>query len=176
MISLQLPDIKYKETYLDAVREIHAKKSENDATDHYFTRSIDDLDTHFAEIIAEYGNKRKGINLPEGKVPRIQYWIIDENGTYCGRISLRPMLNDSLKEFGGNIGYDIIPSQRGKHYASQALRLCLIEAKKLGLTEVLLTCNDTNIPSIRTIESNHGILIDKIMRNNKLIRRYKILL
>ena len=46
-------------------------------------------------------------------------------------------------------------------------------ARALGLTEVLLTCNDTNAASIRVIESNGGSLREtKVLDPNKPRKRY----
>ena len=38
----------------------------------------------------------------------------------------------------------------------------LKEAKKMGVHSVLITCDDDNIPSLKAIERNGGILRDKI--------------
>ena len=56
------------------------------------------------------------------------------------------------------------------------LRLLLERLKKLGRDKVLLTCDDNNIGSVKTIENCNGILKDKIEFENKLIRRYWITL
>ncbi|MFA5796701.1 MAG: GNAT family N-acetyltransferase [Candidatus Woesearchaeota archaeon] len=174
MISLQLPDVKYKVTYLDAIREFQLAGSDNETTAHYLTHSIEDLALNFQAFVDSLLDKHRGINLEEGRTPSTQYWIIDELGKYCGRISLRHPLTAKLLLNGGNIGYDITPSQRKKHYASEALTLCLSEAKKQGLTEVLLTCDDDNTPSIKIIELHGGILKDKLIGEGVLKRRYII--
>jgi len=38
------------------------------------------------------------------------------------------------------------------------LRLALVEARKLGLSRVMLTCDDTNLASIKVIENCGGKL------------------
>ena len=67
-------------------------------------------------------------------------------------------LNDKLRERGGHIGYYIRPSQRGKGYATQALRLALQELKQLGEDRAMLSTDMTNLPSRRVIEANGGVL------------------
>lgn len=42
----------------------------------------------------------------------------------------------------------------------------LEEAKKLGLTKVLVTCDDDNIGSQKIIEANGGVLENKIANGN----------
>jgi len=62
-------------------------------------------------------------------------------------------------------------------YGGKTLELGLLEAKKLGLDKVLLTCDDNNIASWKMIEKNGGVLedkIDNIKDKNKIVRRYWI--
>jgi predicted acetyltransferase len=174
MIKLVLPNTKYKTTYLHAVKEFIENGSDNESTDHYLKTKFDELNNNFDSFVILLIDMHKGRNLKEGYVPSTEFWIIDENSKYCGRISLRHKLNDLLSKHGGHIGYDIIPSERGKKYASKALGLCLKKAKKMGLSEVLLTCDDNNLASYKTIESNNGILKDKIKHADILSRRYSI--
>ncbi len=174
MIRLELPHIKYKDTYLDAVREFHRLGSENISTDHYFRQTTEELEQSFDSFVQEYENKRIAVATKD-RVPGTQFWIIDENDEYCGRVSLRHSLTEELSKHGGHIGYDIRPSKRGKSYASIALGLCLKEAKKLGLEKVLLTCDDDNFASMKSIEKNGGILQDKFTQDSgKVTRRYWI--
>ena len=173
MIRLELPSIKYKESYLKAVREIMEKGAENESNEHYLRRNINDLENNFEEFVQELKDKK--IKPKENRVPSTEFWIIDEHNEYCGRISLRHSLNEQLEKFGGHIGYDIIPSKRGNNYATKALTLCLKEAKKLGLEKVLLTCDNDNIASIKSIERNGGVLENKIRHKTEVLtRRYWI--
>lgn len=45
------------------------------------------------------------------------------------------------------------------------LELALVEAKKIGLTKVLITCDDNNVGSARVMEKNGFLLADKIENN-----------
>lgn len=90
-------------------------------------------------------------------VPATHLWaLMDER--FVGRISIRHELNDALRAFGGHIGYDTVPSFRGRGVATEMLRQALPVARGLGLTEVLVTCDETNAASIRVIEKNGGTL------------------
>ena len=128
----------------------------------------------FDVFVKQLSDMHKGRNLKDGYVHSTEFWIINTNNKYCGRISLRHKLNDFLSKHGGHIGYDIILSERGKGYSTKALSLCLKKAKNIGLTKVLLTCDEDNLPSIKTIESNKGKLKDKLEHNGILTRRYII--
>jgi len=96
--------------------------------------------------------------LKPGYVPQTVFWVIDEAGDAMGLVRVRHYLNDKLRERGGHIGYYIRPSQRGKGYATQALRLALGELKKLGESRAMLSTDVTNLPSRHVIEVNGGVL------------------
>ena len=74
-----------------------------------------------------------------------------------GMIDLRHCLNEFLAEYGGHIGYSVRPDERRKGYAKWMLANVLPEAKNLGLERVLVTCDDDNEGSRRTIEANGGV-------------------
>lgn len=56
------------------------------------------------------------------------------------------------------------------------LRLNLINAQKLGIKKVLITCNQNNIASEKTIISNGGIFETLITVGEELMKRYWITL
>lgn len=95
---------------------------------------------------------------PENWVPATQFVCIREaDGRIVGMIDLRHRFNDFLREFGGNIGYSVRPDERRKGYAKWMLAHVLPEARKIGLTRVLVTCDADNEGSRRTIEANGGV-------------------
>ncbi|MET3559319.1 putative acetyltransferase [Streptococcus rupicaprae] len=74
-----------------------------------------------------------------------------------GICNIRHDINqDFLLNIAGHIGYSIHPKERHKGYATEQLGLALLEAKKLGLSEVLITAADWNIGSQKTILANGG--------------------
>ena len=80
-------------------------------------------------------------------------------------------------KYGGHIGYSIRPTERNKGYSKINLYLALEKCQKLGLKEILITANDDNIASYKTIEAFGGELKNKIKNketNNIPIRRYFI--
>jgi predicted acetyltransferase len=74
------------------------------------------------------------------------------------RISVR--LTPELREYGGHIGYDIRPTERGRGHATALLAAALRVAGGWGLSEALLTCASDNHASRRVIENNGGVLHD----------------
>ncbi len=83
--------------------------------------------------------------------------IREEDNKIIGIIDLRHTLNEFLKDFG-NSGYSVRPSERKKGYATEMLRLLIKYAKEIGLTELHLSVERDNIPSIKTIVKNGGKL------------------
>jgi predicted acetyltransferase len=113
---------------------------------------------------------------PEGRVHNDLYWIVDD-GEVVGFLSFRHALNDYLSEVGGHIGYAVRESRRRQGYASKAVDLALDRAREIGLDRVMVTCDDDNEPSARTIERAGGVLQDvrdQSERGYPLVRRYWI--
>ncbi len=108
-----------------------------------------------------------------GDVPTSNYWLIVNGDTYAGDLELRHHLTDALKRFGGHIGYKIRPSLRRNGYGKLICKLGLLEARRRGITDILITCDDNNIGSQKIIEANGGVLKDRINnRRGVLTRRY----
>ena len=97
---------------------------------------------------------------PEGKVHATQFWITDDEDALVGFLHLRHTLNAYLLDRGGHVGYGIRPSHRREGHAKRALALALEVLRDLGVTRALVTCDDDNLGSARTIESCGGVLED----------------
>lgn len=109
-----------------------------------------------------------------GMVPSTTMLVYDDE-RLIGMIDMRHRLNDYLFNFGGHIGYSVRKSERKKGYASEMLKLALIEYKKHNVHKCLITCNENNIASAKTIIKNGGILENQIVDNdNTIINRYWI--
>ena len=172
MLKLVQPSIKYRDSFIEAVREFQAG-SDPTRFRHISGLNISKVENNFEEYLEKIANKEKGIGLEEGWVPASAFWLV-EKGEVIGMVSLRHTLNENLLKIGGHIGYGIRPSNRNKGYGTKILELALKEAKKLGIEKVLVSCDDDNIGSIKVIEKNGGILENKIVDERKLKRRYWI--
>ncbi len=102
----------------------------------------------------EHGNPSRKL------VKSTQYIVFNDEATLVGVIQLRHSLNDYLHNYGGHIGYSVRPSQRGKGYATAMLRECLVNAAEIGLSKVLVTCDETNIASEKVITKCGGLYED----------------
>ena len=87
--------------------------------------------------------------------------------------NIRFDLTEKLKQVGGHIGYSIRPLERRKGYAKILLYLSLEVANSLGIEKVLITSDDDNFGSFKTIEALGGVLENKIEEDDgTLVRRY----
>lgn len=113
---------------------------------------------------------RGDVSVPpgEGLVHSDYFWLTDAASEVVGFLALRHRLNEWLLEEGGHIGYSVRPSRRREGHASRALQLALERAGVLGIERALVTCDEDNIASRQTIESNDGAYEDS--RRGK--RRY----
>lgn len=98
-----------------------------------------------------------GIGLADWMVPQTTYWLYVD-GKPVGFGKIRHRLTEKLLEEGGNIGYGIRPSLRGKGYGKLILKLLIEECKKLKINEILLTIRNDNIASMNVALANGGML------------------
>ena len=116
----------------------------------------------FSRYLEVLGEQERGVSLPPNHVPAT-FLFAFKGQRIVGRVSIRHMLNDFLLRVGGHIGYAVVPEFRRQGHATTMLRLALhLAHEKLGIGRVLVTCDDDNIGSIRTIEKNGGVLEDVI--------------
>jgi predicted acetyltransferase len=168
MVQLIRPSLKYKRSFIEAVKESHAEGRG-------LHLNVLELEKDFDTFLLGLENQEKGIGLLEGYVPASTFWLVDDDG-FAGRVSIRHRLTDDLLQMGGHIGYEIRPSKRRMGYGTKGLELVLPLAKSLEISKVLVTCDDDNVGSWKIIEKNGGILENKITHEGKLKRRYWIII
>jgi len=114
----------------------------------------DDYDKWLNVIKAE-----KHIKSSAAETPSTTYFMIDtQTDDIIGTIRLRHHLTDELRRDGGNIGYGIRPTKRGKGYGTIQLSLVLEKAKHLGMDKVMITCSKDNRASAAVAKRNGGVL------------------
>jgi predicted acetyltransferase len=90
-------------------------------------------------------------------VPVTELWFID-GSDYLGTVIIRHRLTPALAREGGHIGYHVVPRQRRRGHATQMLGQAKPVCQGLGLSDVLITCDQDNLGSRRVIEANGGVL------------------
>ena len=109
-------------------------------------------------------------------VPSTTYLAIRQSDNrIVGIIDLRHHINHPiLGSWGGHCGYSVRPSERGKGYAKEMLRLNIQNAKALGIEKLLVTCDADNIASEKTILGNGGVFESTIQVEGTEMKRYWI--
>ena len=94
-----------------------------------------------------------------------------------GIIDLRHHINHPILELlGGHMGYSVRPTERGKGYAKEMLRLNLENCKSRNIDKVMITCSSDNIASAKTILANGGVFEKEVSVDGEIINRYWITL
>ncbi|MEF2965852.1 GNAT family N-acetyltransferase [Paenibacillus sp. M1] len=168
-LRLVKPQAELKTEYLSFYREW--KKSGEDMVPWVISKDPSD----FQAMLTSLSDNEAGIGLPDGWVSDSTFWLIDNNNRVVGAVNIRHQLSEYLYHAGGHIGYGIRPSERRKGYATKLLELSLVEAKKLGIEEVLVVCDADNVGSEKTIIKNGGEPdSDYVEGNGNVIKRYWI--
>jgi len=163
---LTVPHERYKDSYIEAVYEyIREKRAVN---------------WHPEILRARFDEYLKVVEQMEtdplaGMVPSSLFWLVADGHGYIGDVDVRHYLIDSLKRYGGHIGYKIRPSCRRRGYGGLICRLGIERARLLGIGDILITCDDDNVGSYKIIEANGGVLQDRIDNGRGVLtRRYWI--
>lgn len=159
------PNKKYEKSfknYVLAYKEINDK--------YYFNKYKKALESfqNYLEDLLDYFS---GNDLPQGEVRTSTFWLIDKEEV-VGVVRIR----HQEIEYAGHIGYDISPRHRNTGYGFQILKLALKEAIKMGINDVIVTCDINNTASKKIIENNNGKLLATIFdeEENEYLYKYII--
>ena len=169
---LEEPCIKRKNEAIAFINEFYEYKSDINGTGG-LQRFLSDYEGWLEKLENDYNR------IPdETRVPARTYFVIRKNDNkIVGMINIRLALNKSLKKYGGNIGYCIRPTERGKGYNKINLYLGLKIYRNYGIKEVLLDADKDNPASWKTIEALGGINIREYFDNensHSIVKDYKI--
>lgn len=110
------------------------------------------------------------------KVPSHAYLAVRKSDNrIVGIIDLRHHIDHPiLGLWGGHCGYSVRPSERGKGYAKEMLRLNIEKARELGIDKLLVTCCVENAASEKTILANSGVYEKTVDVEGRQYKRYWI--
>ena len=150
----EIPGIGRKEDAIDYIREFLEYGSEINGTGG-LQRFLEDYEGWLEKLNADY------IRVPgEEKVPARTFFLVRENDSrIVGMINIRLALNERLSKYGGNIGYSIRPTERGKGYNNFNLYLGLKVCRKYGIERIFMDADLENPASWKTMEAFGGVRI-----------------
>lgn len=154
---LEIPSIERKKEIMDYINEFVLYNSDINGMG-----SLDKIleGYSFEQALERCLNmKDKEYAKKLGRCQSKTFLLIRENDNkIIGTINVRWNLTEEMKQFGGNIGYGIRPTERRKGYNKINLYLGLIEAQRLGLDKVMLDCDVNNLGSAKTMQALGGVL------------------
>lgn len=148
--------------------EVRAAQAEMDAEG--FDFMLAENAESWLEYLREVDLSRRGEKLAPGRVPATMLLAV-AGDQIIGRVHIRHALTPSLLRVGGHIGYAVRPAHRRQGYATEILNQGLHVLDRLGVPAVLVTCDDDNAASIRTIVANGGVLENTEMRSGEVPKR-----
>ena len=96
----------------------------------------------------------------EDEVPYYKFNIVRTlDNNKIGECTLRVGYNESMY-YRGNVGFLIFEEFRGRHYASKVIPLILKQAKKHNMPYIIITCEESNIASYKSIKQAGGEYIE----------------
>ncbi len=119
----------------------------------------------YIKVCAEHEDPQK---VPFHLVPATQFLFVRKSDNrLVGMIQVRHRFNDYLEKYAGHIGYSVRPSERRKGYAREMLRMVLPFCREIGIDKVLITCDDDNVGSEKTILANGGVYESTVHEPNE---------
>jgi len=157
------PTTDLRTSFLAAVAEF---RTDRDYPTPFFVNDVDppaltDTAAFAAYVTRVLGERDEAAGRAGWFVPMTTLWWA-ESDQMLGRLAIRHRLTPALEKAGGHIGYDVRPSSRRQGHATAMLAAALPIARSLGITQALLTVDETNIASRRVIETNGGRFIDTV--------------
>lgn len=164
---LAKPDIIYKDSFIEAVKEFHKEKR-------YLFLDPVALNDDFEGFVGELNNRKRHLHKPfpdwAEPVPETVIWFVKEHN-FIGSVSIRHRLNWHLEKWGGHMNFLIRPSMRGKGFGKKLLQKAMPCAAHLGIEKALVTISPDNTAAIRVVEFCGGEFQDETPKTDKFPAR-----
>ena len=169
-LELVFPTKEYKKQVEEYLQEF-LDNGENEIAGDGSLDRIKDFDKWLEKIQNDLSRN----TIDKDRIPATVYLTIRKSDNrIVGNLQIRHFLNEKLLNYGGHIGDSIRPSERRKGYATEQIRLALEKCKELGIDNVLMDCDKSNIASAKSIKNNGGVLENEIYVDGVLVQRYWI--
>ena len=170
-VKLIKPTIEYKDLIIDMLDEWSEfnRTHVTDKSPSAIFKDYSNFDVYLENI------KLAETVCPPNRVTASLFFALDlDRNIIVGATQIRHYLNEKLLNSGGHIGDGVRPSERRKGYATEIIRLALIECKKMGIDKVLMACHPDNIGSKKSIINNGGVYWRTVMDDDEQLEQYWI--
>ncbi len=153
------PTIDYKDKAIEYINEFYEYDSEingSGSLDRFLKEST------YEKWLEKLVYAMDIANMQENKVPDLTYFYVRESDDrIVGMINIRLALNDFLRKEGGHIGYAVRPTERRKGFGTDMLAEGIKVCERIGIHEVLVSCDKENIASSGVIKNCGGVPKDE---------------
>ena len=150
------PTIDYKDKAIDYINEFYTYDSEingSGSLDRFLKEST------YEQWLDKLLSQMDIANLQEPNVPALTYFYVRAaDDRIIGTINIRLALNDFLRKEGGHIGYSVRPTERRNGYATDMLAEGIKVCERIGIRDVLVSCDKENLASAAVIQNCGGLL------------------
>ncbi len=168
------PTIDYKDKAIEYINEFYEYDSEingSGSLDRFLKEST------YEKWLEKLVYAMDIANMQENKVPDLTYFYVRESDDrIIGMINIRLALNDFLRKEGGHIGYAVRPTERRKGFGTDMLAEGIKVCERIGIHEVLVSCDKENIASSGVIKNCGGVLKDEFYSStyDEMLQMYVI--
>lgn len=144
---------EYKDQLIEMIEEWTADIKKNNTN--HSPWAIFRNDCHDFDYYLENLDRKEEI---DGRPMNTVFFGLDEErNILVGAVDIRKYLNDDNCKLSGHIGDGIRPNERRKGYATKMLLLAKEECRKLGINKILMTCDEGNEGSEKSIINAGGV-------------------
>lgn len=126
--------------------------------------------------LTQFDDRADETKLEAGGAPQTNDWRLGEGERVVGMLKVRHRLTARIWINGGHIVYYIHGGYRDRGYGKAALALVVVELKKWGETEALITVDPENLASIKLAAANGAEYSDTVHdpQSDHAVNRYWI--
>ncbi|KRE16529.1 hypothetical protein ASE63_15010 [Bosea sp. Root381] len=169
-VTLRVPDRLLLGAYETALCGGWSPNTTRDVAPEQLAAIAAEPDAFIADLLGRGGRIRLNDGSEVDKIPGRTRWIFAQDRSdepFVGSINLRWLEEPEGRPVEalpphvlGHVGYSILPAFSGNGYATAALAAMLDEAREIGLSRIVITCDVENHASRRIIERNGGRFVE----------------
>ena len=173
-MKMVFPTIAYKDKAIDFIHEFYDYSSEI-----HGSGGLDRMlkEATYEEWLLKLQRDMDIANIPNPRVPALTYFYVREtDDRIVGTVNIRLVPGGELIHTVGHIGYSVRPTERRKHYGTELLKAALEVCRTIGIKNVIIACERSNMASAGVIRNCGGVLESEFFSDsyNEILQRYMI--